>query len=92
MGSVGIDVADMLRRERQDVTGVEIKVAGTQDPAPPWTWKKAHLDYVVRGRGLESRRVERAMHLSETKYCSVGAAMDARWEITSAFEIVEEEA
>ena len=89
-GCSGIDVVDILRRQRQDVTAVEIRVLGAQEPEPPWTWRTVHLDYVLRGRGLDRHKVERAIHLSETKYCSVAATMDARCEITSAFEIVEE--
>ena len=89
-GCSAIDVVDILRKQRQDVTAVEIKVLGTQDPDPPWIWHKVHLDYTLRGRGLAHAKVERAIHLSETKYCSVGATMGLHCQITSAFEIVEE--
>ena len=89
-GCSGIDVVDILLRQRQDVTGVDIKVLGAQQPEAPWTWENVHLDYTVTGRGLDARKVERAIHLSETKYCSVGATIGGRCEITSAFEIVEE--
>jgi len=89
-GCSGIDGVDILRKQRQDVIAVEIKVLGTQGAEAPWIWQNVHLDYILRGRGLDRRKVERAIHLSETKYCSVGATMGAHCEITSAFEIVEE--
>ena len=89
-GCSGIDVVGILRKQRQDVTGIEIRVTGTQEPDPPWTWETVFVEYVVRGRNLDRRKVERAIHLSETKYCSVGATLGVRCEISSTFELVEE--
>ena len=60
-GCSAIDVVDILRKQRQEVTGVEIQVLGTQQAEPPWTWEEIHLAYVVRGRGLRvSRGTSRA--------------------------------
>ena len=88
-GCSGIDVVGILLKQRQDVTGIEIKVTGEQEPDPPWTWIKVHIEYILNGRGLDPRKVERAIHLSEKKYCSVGATIEGRCEITSEFQIVE---
>ena len=88
-GCSGIDVANILRKQRQDVAGIEIKVTGTQAPDPPWTWEEIHLEYVVTGRGLKVSAVERAIHLSETKYCSVAASLGESTRVTSSFRIHE---
>ena len=85
----GIDVVNILKRQRQDVTGLSIEVDGSQLPDPPWTWTHIRLVYRVRGAGLKRSAVERAIHLSETKYCSIGATLAGRAEISSTFEIVE---
>ncbi len=86
----GIDVVNILRRGRQRVTGLSVKVEGAQLPDPPWTWVDIRLTYEVRGRGLKPSAVERAVRLSETKYCSIGATLAGRAAITSVFRIVEE--
>ncbi len=86
----GIDVVGILRKQRQQVTGIDVRITGVQKPDPPWTWEEADLHYVVRGRGLNRASVERAIHLSESKYCSVGASVGAVTEIKSTLEIVEE--
>lgn len=86
----GIDVVNILRRQRQDVRGVEISVTGEQQPDAPWTWVAATLHYTIRGRGLREASVRRAIELSETKYCSIGATIGARTEISSGYTIVEE--
>ena len=86
----GIDLVGILRKQRQEVTGVEIQVTGAQNADPPWTWEEVGLHYVVRGKGLKRATVERAIHLSETKYCSVGATIGAVTRISSTVEIVED--
>ena len=63
----GIDVVNILKRQRQDVTGLSIEVDGSQLPDPPWTWTHIRLVYRVHGAGLKRSAVERAIHLSETK-------------------------
>ena len=89
-GCSGIDVVSILRKQRQDVTGLEIRVRDTQLSEPPWTWVEIELEYLLKGRGLKRSAVERAIHLSETKYCSVGATLTARARITSTYKIVDE--
>ncbi len=86
----GIDVVNILRRQRQDVTGIEISVMGEQLPDAPWTWVAIKLEYTVRGRGLRESSVRRAIELSEERYCSIGATIGGRAEINSSFTIVEE--
>ena len=85
----GIDVVNILKRQRQAVTGLSIEVDGSQLPDPPWTWTQIRLTYRVHGTALKRSAVERAIHLSETKYCSVGTTLAGRAEISSTFEIVE---
>ena len=89
-GCSGIDVINILTKERQQVTGLEIRVKGTQEPDAPWTWEEIELEYTVRGRGLADSAVARAIHLSETRYCSVGSTLAGRAKITSTYDIVEE--
>ena len=53
----GIDVVNILRRQRQEVTGLEISVRGEQLPDAPWTWVAINIEYTVRGRGLRESAV-----------------------------------
>ena len=86
----GIDVVNILRRQRQDVTGLDISVTGEQMPDAPWTWVAVSVTYTVRGRGLRESAVRRAIELSEEKYCSIGATIGGRAQINSSFTIIEE--
>ena len=86
----GVDVVGILNKKRQKFTGLQIKVSGEQDADPPWTFRKIHVEYVVRGRGLSEKAVQQAIELSQDKYCSVAATIRGVAEITSGFQIVEE--
>ena len=90
-GCSGVDVVNILRKQRQNVSGVHVRIRGVQEPEPPWTWVQVDLEYVVRGKGLRRVAVERAIRLSETKYCSVGATIGGTCRIKSSLEIIEEE-
>ncbi len=88
-GCSGIDVVNILRRQRQDVSGLDISVTGEQLPDAPWTWVAVKLEYTIRGRGISEAAVRRAIELSETRYCSIGATIGGRTAISSEYTIVE---
>jgi putative redox protein len=90
-GCTGIDVISILKKRRQEVTGFEIELVGEQDPRPPWTYRRINVHYTLRGSSLKENAVERAIKLSEEKYCSIGVTLSGVAEITSSFEIVNEE-
>jgi len=90
-GCTAYDVVDILHKKRQRLTGLEVTVAGEQEPDPPWTYRKIHIQYVVRGKGLRDKAVHDAIELSEQKYCSVAATLRGAAEITYDYTIVEEE-
>ncbi|MCX7682494.1 MAG: OsmC family protein [Anaerolineae bacterium] len=89
-GCTAYDVVHILEKKRQRLTGLEITVTGEQEADPPWPYRKIHLHYEVRGRGLEEKAVRDAIELSEQKYCSVAATLRGSVEITYDYAIVEE--
>ena len=62
-----------------------------QDPDPPWSYRKMHVHYEVRGQGLREKAVRDAIELSEQKYCSVAATLRASAEITIDYTITEDD-
>ena len=88
-GCTAYDVVSILEKKRQALTGLEIKVTGEQDEDPPWTYRKIHMEYLVRGDGLSEKAVRDAIELSEEKYCSVAATLRGTVEITYDYTIVD---
>jgi putative redox protein len=90
-GCTGMDVVSILRKKRQQVSGMEITVSGEQKADHPARFEKLAVTYVIRGEGIDPEAVRRAIQLSEEKYCSVGATLREGVEITSGFEILHPE-
>lgn len=86
----GVDVVDILAKKRTPLTSLEMLVNGEQDSEPPWAYRKIHIAYRLRGKGLTDVSVQRAIELSEKKYCSVAATLRGVAEITTSFEILSE--
>ncbi len=85
-----VDVVEILQKKRLTLTSLEISASGEQDADPPWTFRKIHLVYRLRGVGLTETAVRQAIELSEEKYCSVAATVRGKAEITFEYEILPE--
>lgn len=89
-GCTGMDVVSILEKKRQDVRGLEIVVEGTQrEDEHPKIYVDVHLHYRVTGYGVSPAAVERAIELSEEKYCSVGGMLGPQVGVRTSFEVVE---
>jgi len=89
-GCSGIDVALILQKSRQRLTGMAIEIEGERAAATPAVFTRIHLHYILRGVGLERKKAARALALSLEKYCSVTRMLASTAEITHDFEIIEE--
>jgi hypothetical protein len=58
---------------------------------PPNYFTRVEIKHVLRG-DVDPEAVERALYLSETKYCAVGAMTSKAARIENKFEIIEEKA
>jgi putative redox protein len=84
-----VDIVDIMAKKRTPVSSLEIEVKGEQDADPPWTYRKIHLIYRLRGACLTRASVEQAIQLSDEKYCSVAATI--RGVATISWEFIIEE-
>ena len=84
----GVDVVEILEKKKINLISLEISATAEQDQDPPWTYRKIHLLYKVKGDGLTEKALQQAIHLSETKYCSVAATIRGVVEITTSYEIL----
>lgn len=90
-GCTAVDVVEILRKKRMPLESLEIQVSGEQDQDPPWTFRKIHVKYLLRGKGLTEKDVAQAIELSEEKYCSVSSTVRGTAEVTTSFEILDAE-
>ena len=83
----GYDVVTILKKQREQLTDLDISCNGEQTDEPPYAFTKIHIDYQLAGHNLDEKKVARAIQLSEERYCSVAATVRGVAEITSSFTI-----
>ena len=90
-GCTGSDVVAILQKKKIDLKGFEINIKAEQQEAHPQVFTKIHLEFLFYGKNIAEKDVERAIELSQTKYCSVTVMLQKAVEITHSFKIVESE-
>lgn len=86
---MGIDVVDILRKGRQDVARCDVEVRGVRRMDPPRRFTSVQLQFHVAGRDLSRQRVERAVELSRTTYCSVLHTLAPDVEIDISLDVTD---
>ena len=89
-GCTAMDVISILRKKRQEITAFEVKVDAPRAKEHPHVFTEMTVTYVLRGRGIDAAAVERAMQLSEEKYCPAQAMLRQAAPLPLAYEIIEE--
>lgn len=87
-GCSSIDVMLMLQKSRQRVTDCVVEIEAERAEDIPRVFTKIHLHFVVTGRDLSAKHVERAVSLSAEKYCSVSRMLEKTAELTYDYELV----
>ncbi len=88
-GCTGMDIIEIMRKQRQQVDHLEILVSGKRVEEQPRVYNNIHVEYRIRGKGIEERAVQRAVQLSEDKYCSVGATLKTKAEVKSNYIVLQ---
>lgn len=88
-GCTGMDVVSILQKKRQDISDVEVIVIGHQPDEYPKPYHKVQLHFIVKGKSLDAKAVERAIQLSHDKYCVVGQTLQNPVEIKTSFKVEE---
>ncbi|MBF0272947.1 MAG: OsmC family protein [Magnetococcales bacterium] len=88
-GCASIDVLTILRKGRHIVNNCEVVIKGERAEQDPKVYVEIEMHFVVTGKDIPSKAVERAIQLSEEKYCSAAAMLSKTATIRSTFDIVE---
>lgn len=90
-GCTSFDVVLILKKSRQDIRDCVAEITAERAETDPKVFTKIHIHFVVTGKDLDPKRVEKAVTLSEEKYCSASIMLGKTAEITHGIEIVEVE-
>ena len=81
------DVVEILRKQRQDLLGLEVVATSVQDPDPPWTFRSIHLLFQLTGT-VDASKAAKAVEIAETRYCAVAATIRSVVRLTHEVTIV----
>lgn len=87
-GCTAFDVVHILRKGRLAITGCQVEMDAQRATEDPKVFTHIHLHFIVTGKDLDPRQVERAIQLSAEKYCSASMMLKATVNITHDYEII----
>ena len=88
-GCTGMDVVSILRKMRVEVEGFAVRVVGDLTEEHPKHFEKMHVIYEFKGKDLPIDKLEKAISLSEERYCGVSVSYRKAMGITSEIKIVD---
>jgi len=89
-GCSGMDVISILRKKKQEVTGLKINLKGQKAENFPKKFTDILIEFIVSGRNISEEAVKRAVELSMYKYCSVKATLEGAAKISFNYKIIQE--
>ena len=84
-GCTAMDVISILKKKRMSVTGFKVNISGNRADDHPRRYTDVDVEYVIYGADIKPEAVQRAIDLSENKYCGAMASLNAR--ITHSYRI-----
>ncbi|NOZ47149.1 MAG: OsmC family protein [Chlorobi bacterium] len=86
-GCTAMDVISILAKMRVIVDDFKVHVSGDLTEEHPKHFYKMHVVYEFTGKNLPMDKLEKAVSLSEERYCGVSATYRKAMELTSEIKV-----
>lgn len=90
-GCMGIDCVSFLQKMKCEISSFKIEISGDRNPTPPQYYTAIEMIIHVAGREITEKKMQRAISLSQEKYCSVYNSLRDDMKVTVTYNIREEE-
>ncbi|MDT8400496.1 MAG: OsmC family protein [Bacteroidales bacterium] len=70
-GCTGMDVASIMKKMKIPYEDFKVSVTGVLTETHPKHFEKMHITYTIKGKNIDRGKVEKAVELSQEKYCGV---------------------
>jgi putative redox protein len=80
------DVVQILEKSKQPLESLKMDVRAEQSQESPYPYVALHFNYIIKG-AVAPEKIQRAMQLSEDKYCSVLATLKPGLVFTSEYTL-----
>jgi putative redox protein len=88
-GCTAMDIVAILGKMREPLAGLTVDITGERADQHPRRYTAISIVYRARGEGLVREKVERAVELSHSTYCSAIASLRPDCRVTTSVEINE---
>ena len=88
-GCTAMDVASIMSKKRQDVTGFEVQVHAQRASEHPKVFTSALIEYFITGHAIDEAALVRSIELSATRYCPAQAMLGKIIPIEMKYTIYE---
>ncbi len=86
-GCTGMDVVSLLEKMRVEIKDFNIHVEAELTEEHPKHYTKMHLIYEFYGKNLPSDKIQKAVELSQERYCGVSFMYKKAFELTYEIKI-----
>jgi putative redox protein len=87
-GCTGSDVVVILKKKKVQLDDFEMNLTAEVADEHPQVYTKINIEFVFYGKDIQEKDVERAIELSQTKYCSVTQMLNKVVELTHSYKII----
>jgi len=75
-GCTGMDVVSMLKKMRVEFDYFNVEVEGELTEEHPKYYHTITINYIFKGKDLALNKIEKAVNLSQDRYCGVSAMLN----------------
>lgn len=88
-GCTGMDVVSILKKMRVDLDDFNVKVSADLTKEHPMVYSTMHIIYEFKGKNLDPEKINKAVNLSQERYCGVSAMYKEFLKLTHEIKIIE---
>lgn len=88
-GCTGMDVVSMLKKMRVEYDALNIKVEADVTEDHPKHYTSMKIIYEFKGKDLPMAKLEKAVDMSEEKYCGVSAVYKKAMDVSTEIRILD---
>lgn len=88
-GCTAMDIVSILKKMRVEFDDLQVRVQGDLTDEHPKHFNKMHVIYEFKGKNLPKDKLQKAIDLSEERYCGVSAVYKKAMEVSSEMIIIE---
>ncbi len=89
-GCTMMDCVSIISKCRQTIDKFWVNINAEESVTHPKIYTNIHLTYNFTGKDLDASTIERAIKLSEEKYCRIHAMLSSKSKLTSSYKLNEE--